>query len=446
MAAGLLEDPLGHLLCIAVGLSLLALALWRRPPLAARLAAAVFGTTVALSSPWLAHLGRHWLGAFPTIDKEGSLLFYLDGVHRRTLLEPLASLQDPAVQLIGVHTGHLWLVELADLFLSPVGAFGLWALLCPALGWLCTTALLRELGVRPALALAFGFPFGMGLHVFRDLNWYTIEKAMVFWLPLFSWAWVRARARGGRWLLLPGLLWLLAAWNNLYFGLALALGAALWTGLELLRDRHGAPTRHMLKAGLVCVALGLPLVLWQHHLMALAPPLASPEAFLWQRAALDSVTLWPPAWNRLELWRALNPVALAFGLAGLPLLLRPRLRTPALSLATLAVLSLGPALVHGEPGAPAVLANPVYMAVSAVVPGFWRMAKPEVFFELVWLGLLALGATKAEALVPQDRRQWLIPGAVLLAWLGLVRTHPAWPGLSQPVESALAPDWSTRAR
>lgn len=443
---GLLDDPAGHALCGLVALLLGMLALWRRPPQGLRLAAAVSAGTVALSSPWLAHLDRSWLGAFPTIDKEGSLLFYLDGVHWRTVLDPVAALADPAVQLIGVHTGHLWLVELADLVFSPVGAFGLWALLCPALAWLATSALLRELRVPPVLALAFGFPFGMGLHVFRDLNWYTIEKAMVFWLPLFALAWVRARQRGGHWLVGPALLWPLVAWMNLYFGLVLAIAAGTWSALELVRAPRSPEARRSLAAGLGCVLSGTPLVLWQHALMAGAPPLASPEAFLWQRAALDSVSLWPPAWNRLELWRALNPVAVVAALLGLPLLRDRRLWPLVGALALCLVLALGPALVPGPEGSPAEVGNPVYLAVRAVVPGFWRMAKPEVFAQLVWLGMLVLGASKARATRLKNAHQWAILGLVVASWLALVRTHPAFPGLSQPIESQLAPDWAERER
>ncbi len=445
--AGLLDDPGGHLLCAGVALVLLALAGWRRPPVLVRMGLACLGGTVGLTSPWLAHLDRHWLGAFPTIDKEGSLLFYLDGVHRRSLADPVAAMADPAVQLIGVHTGHLWLVEAADLVLGPVGAFGLWALLSPALAWWLAALLARAGGVRPLVALSLGFPFGMGLHVFRDLNWYTIEKAQVFWLPLFGLVWWRARERGGRALLGPALLWPVLAWNNLYLGILVAIGAAAWVALDLLRAPRSAPHRRALGAGLLAALVGAPVVLWQHLLMAGAPPLAPPAAFLWQRAALDSVELWPPAWNRLELWRALNPVALGLGLAGLWRLRRQPLAQSLVGVGLLlGALALGPALVHGAPGAPAVVANPVYMAFHAVVPGFWRIAKPETFFHGCWLLLLLAGAQTAEGWLPRDRRQWLLPLLVVAAWLALVRTHPAFPGLSAPVESALAPDWQHQRR
>ena len=43
--------------------------------------------------PWLSF--DTWVyGSYPTIDKAGSMVFYLDGVHLRMLTDPAASLQD----------------------------------------------------------------------------------------------------------------------------------------------------------------------------------------------------------------------------------------------------------------------------------------------------------------------------------------------------------------
>ncbi len=445
--ATLLDDPLGHAVCIALGAALCAAWFARRLPEGVRVPLLILGLTLVLTSPWAAHVDQHWLGAFPTIDKEGSLLFYLDGVHTRSLAHPIAALQDPAVQLIGVHTGHLWLIALADILLSPMGAFGLWTLLTPALGWWAMTTLLRRLGHTAPIALAMGFPFGMGLHVFRDLNWYTIEKAQVFWLPVFALAWVLALGDGpSKWrLAVPGLLWTVITWNNLYFGILIALGAVGWTILQAVASPRSPAVRRAVLAGLGCMVLGLPLVLWQHLLLSEAPPLATPEAFLWQRAALDSLSIVPLAWNRLELWRALSPVAVAFAAVGM---WHQRHSTRARQLGVLGLgltaVALGPALITGEPGAPARVANPVYMALHAVIPGFWRVAKPEVFFQLPWLLILVAAAAGARQTLRTDRQRWMLLGAVIALWLVSVRTHPAFPGMSTPVQSTLAPDWQRR--
>ena len=43
------------------------------------------------------------IGAYPTIDKEGSLFFYQQGVHIDALLHPFESMHSRGVQLIGFH-------------------------------------------------------------------------------------------------------------------------------------------------------------------------------------------------------------------------------------------------------------------------------------------------------------------------------------------------------
>ena len=72
---------------------------------------------IALTTPLLFNIDTAVWGAYPTIDKEGSLLFYQDGVHLR-IFQP-QSFSDPAHRLIGFHMGHLWLSQLFDLFVQP---------------------------------------------------------------------------------------------------------------------------------------------------------------------------------------------------------------------------------------------------------------------------------------------------------------------------------------
>ena len=197
LPAGVFDDVTATVLCLAVALALTVAAAWRRPGVPLRGLLFIAGQVVLWTTPWLAWTNDAWFGAYPTIDKEGSFLFYQQGVHWRVLLDPIAASADPAARLIGVHVGHLWVTEGLDVFLTSVGAFNAQALLYPALGWWAAWLLARELTGRDQISLVMSWPVGMGLHLFRDLNWYTIEKAAVFWLPLYLVALTRA-ARFGR--------------------------------------------------------------------------------------------------------------------------------------------------------------------------------------------------------------------------------------------------------
>ena len=113
------DVPEAYLVCIGVGLVLSLAALLRAPDVRLRAAAFILGQTILLTAPLAVFLDTWVYGSYPTIDKAGSMVFYLDGVHLRMLTDPAASLQDPAARLIGVHVGHLWVTEFFDVFLSP---------------------------------------------------------------------------------------------------------------------------------------------------------------------------------------------------------------------------------------------------------------------------------------------------------------------------------------
>ena len=170
------DAPEAYVFCILLGIAVSLAALWRAPNVRVRAAFFILGQSILLTAPLAAFLDTWMYGSYPTIDKAGSMVFYLDGVHLRMVSSPIASLHDPAARLIGVHVGHLWVTELFDLFLSPMGAFNAQAFFYPALGWYCAWLLFDEVTEKPRVSMLMAFPFGMGLHVFRDLNWYTIEK------------------------------------------------------------------------------------------------------------------------------------------------------------------------------------------------------------------------------------------------------------------------------
>ena len=423
LAAGPLDQPWAWGLCAAVGLALLGLGLWRRDrrwgfPLA------LLGQVVLLTAPAAALLERAVWGAWPTLDKAGSFLFYQQGVHRH-LFAP-GALRDPALKLIGVHVGHLWVTAALDLALSAHAAFNAQALLQIWLAWLCAWLLCRELGARPWAAALGAFPFALGLHVFRDVTWYTIEKSAVFGIPLFLWLLLRARGRGGRWIALAALALASATFLNVYLGL---LGGAL-LALWLLGARDGRALR---TAGACALALA-PLALVQALLLRGAGDLADPERFLRERAALDVLSFWPPAWYHLELWRALNlPLALLGAWSLGRRRAQPEARFGIAAVLCLTALALGPY--------PSGLENPLFLAAWKALPGFWRIARPEFFFEGAYLALLAAAALE----ISERCRTWrsLLPlSALLLAgWLWGVRGHPAFPGFCEPVPVALEPGW-----
>lgn len=418
------DQPVAWAICVVLGLALSALVFQRRVPVLARMLAFITGQVTLLTAPFAAMWPTHVLGSWPTIDKTGSLLFYLDGVHQRMVLQPLDSLADPAARLIGVHIGHLWIVELFDLALEPFAAFNLQGLFWVVVGWL-GAALLARTQTSWWNALLLGFPFGMGLHVFRDLNWYTIEKAAVGLLAVFAWTLMRAWQDGGRWRWLSAVAYVGMAWINWYLALVGAAGAALALGVVLVWDRGRA--RDLALACAACSLGVLPLVGWQLGLLSGEQTLGDPELFLYERAMLDNVTLWPPQWNRMELWRAVNLplVALAIWAAVVDRTSRG-LGLVAVGLLTLA---LGPRLI-GE------VWNPVYMGIRAVIPGFWRVAKPEVFFEGTYLCLIAMAARG----LPIELPRWAyVPLAV--GWILVVRTHPVYPPVTEYTEQRLDPAW-----
>jgi hypothetical protein len=435
VGVAIFDAPELYLACFAIGIAVLLIGLrMKRLPQAARAFLIILGWVLGLTAPLAVCLNDVVYGAWPTIDKAGSFLFYADGVHRRLLLHPIESLHDPAVQLIGVHLGHLWITEFFDLFLNPHGAFNVQGILYPTLGWFCAWLFLRELGSHPRVAFVFAMPFGMGLHVFRDLNWYTIEKAAVFGIPLFLWTLVKARAGGRRWLWAVGIVLLLCAWLNWY--LFLVNGAILALYALCSRDRSALEA---LAAAFVAV---LPLIIYQSFLLQDAGALSDPTRFLAERAALDTFSFFPPAWNRLEAHRALNLVGLGLGIVGVwRNRSQPRIQLALLLVVVLTTLATGPYWWgDAETGVP----NPIYHGALTAIPGFWRIAKPEFFFEGAWLIILAIAAQTFSHRNPTHRDMRWVFTLFIAAWLFSVRGHPAYPDLHQPVEVELSDDWADR--
>lgn len=428
--AGPLDLPGAWAACLLAGLVMLGVGLWlRQRRETAGWMLIMAAQVIALTAPAGALVQRAVWGAWPTVDKAGSFLFFLDGVHLRPFSP--GALQDPSLALIGIHVGHLWPTAALDLVLSTHGAFNAQALLQVWLAWACGWLLLRQLGARPWLAMLAAMPFAVGLHVFRDVTWYTIEKSAVFGIPLFLWAMNRARLRGGVQLAVAAGVMLGCALFNWY----LALVNLALLGLWLL----GARSRRALVTAGACALALAPLILVQALLLNDAGALADPQRFLWERAALDVLCLWPPRWYHLELWRVLNLPLMLLGGWGLWLHReRPEARWAAAVVLVLGLLALGPVLL-GERSAG--VPNPVFMAAWKLIPGFWRIARPEFLFEGAWLVLLASAALTIERWRPGWRALLAIQLAMLAGWAWGVRSHPAYPGFSEPVQVELSEGW-----
>ncbi len=376
------------------------------------------GATAGLTAPMFGMIPVAILGSFPTIDKAGSLHFYREGVHWH-LLDPT----NPGVQLIGVHLGHLWVVQAFALLLPDWAGFNAESFLNLWLAWWCTGAwLLGRIRAKNglstgslAVAVLLGIPFALNLHQFRDINWYTVEKTAIFVLPL----WLSCVAGGRAWACAG--VGALAMFLNVYMGILIAAMGAWMAFVAVVSGRRVELTPRIQL--IAATALGmLPFVVWQGVLMRGAHAPGSPEQFLTERACLDVVSVVPWTWNRLEGWRAMNPCVLA--LAGVwvygELIWRRSLLTIA-GCAVAIVVALGPA--H----------NPVYMALFDLVPGFWRVAKPETFFYVPWL-LMVTGAAEVLGSFLLSRRALIAFAAIwLTGWAWGVRAHPVYPEFySQP--------------
>ena len=425
-----------YLVCFILGALLTAWGVWKKAGIKSRAALFIAGQTVILTAPLTYFVDTYVYGSFPTIDKAGSMAFFAEGVHRRMMAHPIDAIHDPAASLIGVHVGHLWVTEAFALLFSTIGAFNIQALLYPMLGWWSAWWLFQQITHNPRISMLMGFPYGLGLHVFRDLNWYTIEKAAIFWLPLFAGCLFRAFRDGGRWRTAVAVCLVISAWMNLYMGM-LNTGILVLSMVVVTATQH--PRRNaILGTGMLSLLALSPLALWQWLIMQGGPQLGTPDDFLWQRAALDTFSIYPLEWNRLEAHRALNVIALAVGLWGF---WRSRLsgivRFAALAALVALLLALGPNLWSHGPE------NPVFMAARAIVPGFWRMAKPEVFFHLTWLFILGVAAFQADRSAWSKRTTTVLYGLFVLGWIIMIRTHPAYPPMTIPLNVKLVNDWES---
>ena len=81
------------------------------------------------------------------------------------------------------------------------------------------------------------------------------------------------------------------------------------------------------------------------------------------------------------------------------------------------------------------------MALFELVPGFWRIAKPESFFEVAWLAILCIAARELARIRPSRLAVSVLATLFVTGWLLAVRSHPVFPVLTRFVPIELSGHW-----
>ncbi|MEC8380694.1 MAG: hypothetical protein VXZ96_10260 [Myxococcota bacterium] len=380
--------------------------------------------TILLTAPTLfLPVDLIW-GAYPTLDKKTSLLMYLDHAHGLPIDNIDVLKGHTPLFLIGIHISHLWVTEIFDVLFSTCQSINFHSLFNL---WLSTFVaglfIERRIPNHIWCSLIGGLSFGLSLHQFREIQWYTIEKTGIYWLPLFLFVLDMTIERKSK-SLIPALIWMGSAMYNLYASLLLA-GCGFIYGL-FYRTKTAWFTLSF------CILAGMTIGGLQYTLMTLGPEIATEVAFQ-NRAALDTVQLWPPMWNRLEMWCFISPL-MVIGLWVTTAKKQQNILDLAIAL-SFVLLSFGPELISG-------VRNPVYLMFSQV-PGMWRMAKPEFFFTVVYL-LLCLWMAKGLSILGWNSYPKRLLTAFVLIWVISCRLHPVYPEYSQYKPAKLDPNWEER--
>ena len=346
-------------------------------------------------------------------------MFYRDGVHFR-----LFSFSDPAHRLIGFHLGHLWISQILDWFVGDIGAFNLQALLNVTLTWYCTYRLLHLLGASHLWAWLLASQLGFHLHLFRDIQLYTIEKSAVYPLLLYWESTIRASKGEKGSPIGMGLSFFLASWINLYWGIFCVLITPFLLWMYRTEDK-----RSILKGVIFCVLFGCCIGLYQQILTTSGPPFAHSERFM-ERAALDNVSIWPFSWNRLPWFMSISPLLfIIFGWTWHT----KKLYTKYIGLGIVFfILSTGPYLFSSVP-------NPLYQGLTAL-PALWRFAKPEAFFFLTYIVLLST----VVKLNPPTKGCIIIGILMVMQCFGtrMQQEYPSY--FTKPVHTSLPKNWEQR--
>ena len=390
----------------------------------------MFGILTLLTAPWLGSLYKAVIGAYPTVDKEGSLLFFEHGVHHLWFTNSAMDLQDTGLPLIGIHIGHLLPTEILSWFVPTFVAFNIQSVLhlfANILAFLFLADSYSSLQSKEWEKWIVAIVIGAQLHVFRDIHWYTIEKSALF--PIFIFWGVLKRQRTLSPIWLP-FVYFLAGLYNFYWAILCPLLVITEVPTHI---QPSIALKKTSKALVGCLIVGLLLGFGQMSLQVEQYQFATTEAFS-KRAALDVFSLSSLDWNRMGLWRPLNPIVVLLGGWSLLKIYRtadravengPKTRQMVLGLmlcgALSVLLSMGPMLTDSLP-------NPLYQLFS-MLPGMWRFAKPEIFM-LIGYTILGVG------MLYKEWPRWVWGITVALYLLGLY-TSPAFPYLTIFIDSSL---------
>ena len=383
----------------------------------------LLGSLSLLTSPWLGAIHKAVIGAYPTIDKEGSLLFFEHGVHHLWFTNPSLPIEETGLTLVGIHVGHLWITELFCVIAPTFVAFNIQAfmhLLLNTLAILYWVDGYKWIQAQEWEKWMVAILLGAQLHVFRDIHWYTIEKSALF--PLFLFWGTLSRQRNGQGVWQLPVIYLLASLYNFYW----AILCPLLVVTEYNHLVSAFTRRSRLAKGLVmCCGIGLALAVLQMTLQTPLHQVATPEKFA-SRAALDVFSFGSMDWNRMGIWRPINLVLLGMGLSYIRDFKSFEQHISSVKGLTVCAilgfcLSLGPVIAPSIP-------NPVY-SIFKLLPGMWRFAKPEIFLLIPYavVGLLALRR-------PWPKWTWALAFSLYIAGL---YTSIAFPYLTIFIEGKL---------
>ena len=310
------------------------------------------------------------VGAYPTIDKQGSLFFYQQGVHVKSIVAPIASMQEQGVQLIGFHMGHHWITASFDLFFSLSTAYNLHILFN---FYLSTVSMWMLLWLQDSqekkiwLRIGVSLLFGCGIHSYVDAHWYTIEKSALYTLPLLIIC--IQYIKKPFW---TGIALFITAYINLYFGI---LSGMLFLIYILFH-------RSQWRQGIGILFTGIIVLLYQRTLMQYTPTIATPEMYIEQRARFDALHLFSFDWARIPLYLVINPVVLWLAYKSTKKHIWEKI-----TFSLFFLLSIGPYLYHD-------FTNPIYWLFHKI-PFMWRFSEPEIFFHIC-LMILYIWTLKSE--------------------------------------------------
>jgi hypothetical protein len=301
------------------------------------------------------------IGAYPTIDKNGSLFFYSQGVHITSLLSPIEAMNHNGVQLIGFHMGHHWITQFFNYFFPLSIAYNIHILFNFLLSTISMWTLLWLQDAKPQkiwMRIGLSLLFGCGVHSYVDAQWYTIEKSALYTLPMFYICLVYIKKP-----LLTGIVFFLSAYINLYF--------AIMNGMFILiyLSFHREQWKQFIGISITAVIV----LLYQSTLMKYSDTLATPEMYLEQRAAFDALHIFSLDWARIPLFLVINPVVLWVGFRS-----KGKHSWEISACLLFFLLSIGPYVYPN-------VWNPVYWLFTQKIPFMWRFSEPEIFFHFCLL-------------------------------------------------------------